>query len=55
MTQQQLNREISDATGESLGVISDMGFVPLTTFPVEREPQFIDWDAYEDQREFLIP
>jgi hypothetical protein len=44
MTQHDLNRAVARATGETVGEIAQMGFVPLTTMPFEREPQAIDWD-----------
>jgi hypothetical protein len=44
MTQNELNRAVARATGESVAVISNMGFVPLTSVPQEREPQMVDWD-----------
>ena len=57
MTQAELNREIARATGESARTISQMGFVPLTRYPVEteREPLVIDWDEMPDRRYSLLP
>jgi hypothetical protein len=50
MTQNELNRAVARATGESVAVISSMGFVPLTSVPEEREPRSIDWDETQQGR-----
>jgi hypothetical protein len=50
MTQNELNRAVARATGESVSVISGMGFVPLTSVPREREPRTIDWDEVQQGR-----
>jgi hypothetical protein len=50
MTQNELNRAVARATGESVSVISSMGFVPLTNVPEEREPRSIDWDETQQTR-----
>jgi hypothetical protein len=57
MTQAELNREIAEATGESVNTIGHMGFIPLTRGPVEveREPLIIDWDEMPDRRYALLP
>ena len=57
MTQAELNREVAKATGESVGTISQFGFVPLTRQPteVEREPLVLDWDEMPDRRYSLLP
>ena len=57
MTQAQLNREIATATGESVQTVAGLGFVPLTSFPYERdrEPLTVDWDELESGRQFLHP
>lgn len=44
MTQNELNRVVARATGETVSEVSYRGVVPLTEMPVEREPQWIDWD-----------
>lgn len=48
MTQAQLNRAVSRATGEDEATIAQLGFVVLTRGPVERErkPLIIDWDKH---------
>jgi hypothetical protein len=50
MTQNELNRAVARATGESVSVISNMGFVPLTSVPEEREPRTVDWDLAQQTR-----
>ena len=47
MSQRDLNRAISQATGEDIATIAGMGFVELTPFPIEREPNVLDWDEYD--------
>ena len=47
MTHRELIREVARATGESLETIRDLGFVPLTHVPFEREPLAFDWDTGE--------
>ena len=57
MTQAELYREIAQATGESLRTVAEMGFVPLTRGPIERdrEPLVVDWDDVESSRAVLHP
>ena len=55
MTQAELNREVARATGESVAEIQHMGFVPLTLEPFEREPQVVDWDEMDEQRDVVFP
>jgi hypothetical protein len=57
VTQDQLNREVAAATGESVRTISDLGFVPLMPIPYERdrEPLVVDWDELDSPREMLHP
>ena len=50
MTQADLNREVAQATGESVATIDRLGFVPLTSGPVEREPLTVDWDELDAER-----
>ena len=54
MSQHDLNREISRATGESLSTIAGMGFVELTPFPIEREPLVVDWDEHDLEHNFAV-
>ncbi len=55
MTQAQLNREVAQATGESVSAIDNLGFVELPHCVVEREPLTVDWDALDEQRVALFP
>ena len=57
MTQAELNREVAFATGETVSTVAQMGFVPLTAVPFERdrEPLVLDWDEWEESREMLHP
>ena len=56
MSQRDLNRQISKATGESIDMIAGMGFVELTPFPIEREPLMVDWDEHDlDHNVAIIP
>jgi hypothetical protein len=50
MTQNELNRAVARATGESVALISSMGFVPLSDTPHEHEPQTVDWDKTQQNR-----
>lgn len=52
MTQQQLDREVADATGEDLSEIRSRGFsiadpneVNFDPEPFDLPPQVVDWDA----------
>ena len=57
MTQAEVNREVAAATGESVSTIAQMGVVPLTSIPYERdrEPLTVDWDQLEQGRAVLHP
>ena len=55
MHQNELNRAVARATGESVRTIAKMGFVPLTVSPVEREPMVVDWDDLEARRDRVFP
>ena len=57
MTQQQLDRAVARATGESLTTIRRHGFslvMPLSIFDPDAEelaqPQVVDWDEVESDR-----
>ena len=53
MTQQELNREIANQTGESIHTINAMGFSQLrSVIPVEerQEPLVVDWDEIDRTR-----
>ncbi len=55
MTQAELNRAVARATGETVKTIAEMGFVPLTPTPIEREPLVVDWDALDARRVSVAP
>jgi hypothetical protein len=54
MTQNELNRCVARKTGESVALISSMGFSPLTEVPYEREPQTVDWDESDESRRISL-
>ena len=54
MNQRQLNREISQKTGESVATIAGLDFVPLTGRPYEREPLVVDWDQADAERNVAV-
>jgi hypothetical protein len=47
MNQRELNRAVSRATGESMNVISRMGFSQLDPNPIDRDPLTVDWDVIQ--------
>jgi hypothetical protein len=53
MTQAQLEREISRATGESVTTIRNLGFSLID--PQEPEPLTVDWDELDASRVGLFP
>ena len=55
MHQNELNRAVARATGESVRTIAQMGFIPLTAPAVDREPLVVDWDELEAQRVGVLP
>jgi hypothetical protein len=57
MTQNQLNRAVSRATGESLSTVCRRGFVPLTVglVEIERRPLVIDWDRLDARHGSYLP
>ena len=55
MTQNDLNRAVAAATGETVKTIAEMGFVPLSGIPIEREPLVVDWDQVQQQRVSVFP
>ena len=55
MTQTDLDRAVACATGESVSAITQMGFVTLTSIPVDREPMVVDWDQLDQQRVSVFP
>ena len=56
MSQRDLNRQISQATGDDIATIAGMGFVELRPVPFEREPLTMDWDEHDlDRNVAVIP
>ena len=53
MTQAELERELSELTGESLATIRHRGF-SLVDFH-DRGPQIVDWDALDAERVSYLP
>jgi len=47
--QSDLDRQVARATGDSVAAIQGLGFVPLTPYPHERDPEdlYLDWDALD--------
>ena len=54
MNQSDLNREVAKATGETVSTIEHRGFGLLTPVPAECEPNAIDWDQLEADREISL-
>ncbi len=55
MTQRELEKQISEQTGESIQTILQLGFSPLrANTPIEerQEPLVVDWDLLESTRHF---
>lgn len=50
--QLDLDEEVARATGVGLAEVRRRGFGPLTSFPVERDPEdlFLDWDELDMER-----
>ena len=46
MNQNDFNRAVAKATGESAATIARRGFVLLTPAPFEREPHKVDYDDF---------
>lgn len=46
MNQENFDREVAQATGESVKTIARRGFVLLTPVPVEREPPKADYEDF---------
>lgn len=60
MTQNDLNRAVARATGETVTEIAERGFQPLTAVPYETEAndgeldQYLDWDELDSRRPQLV-
>ena len=50
MTQNELNRAVACATGETVSEISSRGFSPLPDDPYDCGVDAIDWDSLEQSR-----
>ena len=50
--QSDLDRQVARATGESVTAVHERGFVPLTPFPHENDPEdlIVDWDELDLHR-----
>lgn len=46
MNQNDFNRAVAKATGESIETIAHRGFVLLTPAPFEREPRYASYDDF---------
>ena len=55
MTQNELNRAVAAATGETVKTIAEIGFIPLNPTPVQREPLVVDWERADDERVSVFP
>ena len=62
MTQNELNRAIAEATGETVSTIKHLGFLldapsfdPDDAEPVDLGPHVIDWDEFDLQRTTPFP
>jgi len=55
MNQNDLNRAVARATGETVSTIAAMGFMPLADLSIEPEPLVVDWDQRDGQRTSLFP
>ena len=47
MTQSEMTRAVVAVTGKTVCTIAQIGSVPLTPTPVEREPLVVDWDELD--------
>ena len=54
MTQNDLNRAVAWATGETVTEIRRLGFQPLDLEPADPEDRIIDWDTLELERNVSV-
>ena len=54
MTQNDLNRAVARATGETVTEIRRLGFQPLDIEPADPEDRIIDWDTLELERSVAL-
>ncbi len=50
MTQTDIERQVSRATGESISTIQERGFREVGPLWEESQPQTVDWDGLADKR-----
>jgi len=58
MTQAELNREVANATGETVTEIRRRGFSIADPADVAFDPEegrYVDWDAVDEDRLALLP
>ena len=53
MTQAELEREVAEATGETLDTIRRRGFSLLDIY--DRPPRVVNWDALDERRVSYLP
>ena len=53
MTQAEIDRAVSRATGESLATIRSLGFSALDS--IDEGPHILDWDEMDQERLRLLP
>ena len=54
MTQNELNRAVASATGETVSEISSRGFSPLPDDPYDSGLEPIDWDWLDQSRSVTV-
>jgi hypothetical protein len=54
MTQNELNRAVACATGETVSEISSRGFSPLPVDPYDSGLEPIDWDWLDQSRSVAV-
>ena len=54
MTQNELNRAVASATGETVSEISSRGFSPLPVDPYDSGLEPIDWDWLDQCRSVAV-
>ena len=54
MTQNELNRAVAHATGETVSEISSRGFSPLPVDPYDSGHESIDWDWLDQSRSVAV-
>ncbi len=54
MTQNDLNRAVARATGETVTAIRHLGFQPLEPEPSGPEDLTVDWDTVQTERQVAV-